>query len=64
MKANNAKGSLILLKIMPLLALLLIGFIALCIGTKFISPLSFPGMPTMSAPMNTAAIPLKTAAAS
>ena len=41
MKANNAKGSLILLKILPLLALLLIGFIALCIGTKFISPLSF-----------------------
>ena len=41
MKANNAKGSLILLKILPLLALLLIGFIALCIGTKFIFPLSF-----------------------
>ncbi len=41
MKDNNAKGSLILLKILPLLALILIGFIALCIGTKFISPLSF-----------------------
>lgn len=41
MKANNAKGSLLLLKILPLVALILTGFIALCIGTKFISPLSF-----------------------
>ncbi len=40
MKKNNAKPALILLKILPLVALLLIGFIALCIGTKFISPLS------------------------
>ena len=40
MNKNNAKPALILLKILPLVALLLIGFIALCIGPKFISPLS------------------------
>ena len=40
MKTKSAKINLILLKVAPVFALVIIGIFAICIGTKFISPFS------------------------